>query len=398
MFIQNAWVQYFDRLQIFHQILFDYIVLEGEFVLTKTTHSILLSNLGRAWYAKGNFTKAMEYSDAALDLNQTEPRVEDQIAISISNKAVMLMENGQYEIACNEFEKAINMTINSENSDRVSYILQNMGTIKSILGDYDEALRIFEQTGRAMLEKGLHDSHPDIANNKMNIAHVYMNQARWTDAEKTLDEVKAIYEHILPRTHQDIGRVLFSIGVVLRSQGKFDAGFEYLRQALNVYEKAYEQLHPHIADTYNSMANIKCVQNQFEDALPLYQKAYEQFRQLYGTDNNANIGRVINNMGQAYRKLNRLPEALDHLERALLIRQTTLGVNHPDTATTLVNISLVHKTQGDIRTALHYAKQGLTIRREKLPVTNEDLIETEELVAQLENEISINNNNENPTQ
>lgn len=335
----------------------------------------------------------MEYFDAALDLVQSQSGLESHIADSLNNKAVILMENGQYRMAFEEFQKALDIRIKNDKKDKLSHMFGNMGTIKNILGEYDEALRLYERAGNAMLEEGVHENHQDIASNKLNIGFVYLNQARWTDAERTLKEAKAIYEHILPGTHRDIGRMLFSIGIALRSQGKFDEGFEFLKQALNVYEKAYGQLHSYIADTYNSMANIKSIQDQFEEALPLYQKAYEQFRALHGTENNASSGRVINNIGKVYQKLNRLPEALEYLGRALLIRQTALDANHPDTATTLVNISLVYQTQGDLRTALEYAKRGLAIRREKLPVNNEDLIETEELVIQLENKISIVNDN-----
>ncbi|CAF2943393.1 unnamed protein product [Rotaria sp. Silwood2] len=79
-------------------------------------------------------------------------------------------------------------------------------------------------------------------------------------------------------------------------------------------------MHLHIADTYNSMVNVKAVQDQYIEALSLYEKAYEQFRQLFGTDKNANVGRVLNNIGQAYRHLGHLPEALECLEKALRIR------------------------------------------------------------------------------
>ena len=138
----------------------------------------------------------------------------------------------------------------------------------------------------------------------------------------------------MPGAHYDKGRVLFCLGVVLRSEGKFDEALEHFKRSINVYEKVCGQLHSHIADAYNSMANVQSVQEKYEDALVFYQKAYEQFQQLYQTDNNANVGRVINNIGQVYRKLDRFEAEFEHLEKALIIRQNTLGCTHPDVATT----------------------------------------------------------------
>ncbi len=61
------------------------------------------------------------------------------------------------------------------------------------------------------------------------------NQTRWLETEKILDEEKQIYEHILPGTHRDIARILFSIGINLRSQKHYDEAFDHMRRALIIY-------------------------------------------------------------------------------------------------------------------------------------------------------------------
>ena len=134
------------------------------------------------------------------------------------------------------------------------------------------------------------------------------------------------------------------------------------------------------------MVNISSVQDQFNEALPLYKEAYDHFRQFYGIDEHANIARVLNNIGQTYPKLGNLTEAFDYLKKALQMRQKTLGINHPDTATTWVNLSLVHRANGNLNAALECAREGLIIRRSTLQPEHEDLQGAEEYIAQLEQE------------
>ncbi|CAF2910007.1 unnamed protein product [Rotaria sp. Silwood2] len=358
-------------------------------VLSSTTCAIVMNNIGHAWKNKGDFDQALQWFDLAVDIQNQESQPIYTMLASMTNRGVIFMLQGKYELALNAYQQVLDIANQYQINGHLSHIYANMGSIKDMLGEYEEAIILHQKAGDALRTEGVHDGHPSMAENLLNIAFIYLNQARWNEAIKLLEEAKTIYEHILPSTHPDIARTIFSIGIALRSKRCYDEAFECMARALKIYEQAYDHEHAHIANTYNSMANINSVQNRFDQALPLYTKAYEQFRKLYGTDEHADIGRVLNNIGQVYRKLEDFPPALDYLQRALHIRQITLGVNHPDTATTLVNLSLVYYAQGNLSTALDYAKRGLIIRRNKLPVDNEDIQETEDFVAQLEQKISI---------
>ena len=75
------------------------------------------------------------------------------------------------------------------------------------------------------------------------------------------------------------------------------------------------------------------------------------------------------------------------------MQQKTLGINHPDTATTWMNLSLAHRANGNLNAALECARQGLIIRRSALQPEHADLQGTEEYIAQLEQE-ALNQNQE----
>jgi tetratricopeptide (TPR) repeat protein len=346
-----------------------------------------MNQIGHAWYTKGENDRALQWFDSALAVQQQGPELTYHIAMTMNNKGVLLMMAGKWQLAFTAFEHAANITSRLNFHDDLASTLGNMGAIKDQIGEYDAALNLYRRAGEALQAAGIHNDHPSVAENEMKIAFVYVNQARWTDALDTLYKVKEIRERILPASHVDMGRTWFTMGLVLRHQGRYDGALEHMKRALTIYEHAYSYGHPHIANTYNSMANLKAVQDQYAEALPFFEQAKEKFRQFYGTDEHPDIARVLNNMGQAHRHLGHLSEALDYLNKALHMRQVTLGLNHPDTATTWVNLSLAYRAKGDLKIALQYAQRGLSIRRDKLQPEHEDLIETEDFVVQLEQEI-----------
>ncbi|CAF1488082.1 unnamed protein product [Adineta ricciae] len=356
-------------------------------IQSRTKRSIAMNNIGHAWYYKGDYQRALHWFDSALDTQQQDPKLISQIANTINNKGVLYMMNAEHTLAFDAFEQAVDIYSQSDNYEGLAAAFENVGTIKDQIGEYEEALELYRRADEAMRLAHIHDRHPMIAENKMKTAIVYVKQAQWEDALNVLNEVKDIRQTILPPAHVDLGRTWFMIGIVLRNQQRYQEAFEHFQRALAIYMKSYTSEHRYIADVYNSMANLKSVQDQFNEALPLYEQAKEHFQKCHRTDEHHDIARVLNNMGQAHRHLGNLSEAINYLEKALHMRQKTVGIEHPDTATTWANLGLAHKANNDLKTALACVQQGLIIRRSRLRPSHEDLQATEEFVAELEQEI-----------
>ncbi|CAF1404476.1 unnamed protein product [Adineta ricciae] len=335
-------------------------------IQSRTKRSIAMNHIGHAWFYRGDYQRALHWFDSALDVQQQDPKLISQIANTINNKGVLYMMNAEHTLAFDAFEQAVDIYSQSDNYEGLATTFGNMGTIKDQMGEYEEALQLYRRVDEAMRLAHIHDRHPMVAENKMKIAFVYVNQAQWQDALNILNEVKDIRQTILPPSHVDMGRTWFIIGIVLRNQNRYQEAFEHFQRALAIYTNSYTSEHRYIADVYNSMANLKSVQDQFNEALPLYEQAKEHFRKCHGTDEHHDIARVLNNMGQAHRHLGNLSEAINYLEEALHMRKKTLGIEHPDTATTWVNLGLAHKANNDLKTALACAQQGLIIRRNRL--------------------------------
>ena len=73
-------------------------------------------------------------------------------------------------------------------------------------------------------------------------------------------------------------------------------------------------------------------------------------------------------------------KALEYYSKALVISETSLGTEHPDTATSYNNIGWVYRAQGNYTTALDYYTKAYQIRKNKLGEDHHDTKESWECI------------------
>ncbi|NTX36270.1 tetratricopeptide repeat protein [Myxococcus sp. CA033] len=76
--------------------------------------------------------------------------------------------------------------------------------------------------------------------------------------------------------------------------------------------------------------------------------------------------RLENNLGLVYFGEGQLPQSLEHYQRALALRERTLGPEHLDTAKVLTNLALVRTRQGSPLDAVSLYERALAIQRREL--------------------------------
>jgi tetratricopeptide (TPR) repeat protein len=86
-------------------------------------------------------------------------------------------------------------------------------------------------------------------------------------------------------------------------------------------------------------------------------------------------GITFNGLGELYRRQRRYEEAERMFTRSLELKESALGRDHPDVATTLVNLGLVHLAEGRNAEALPLLERALTIQ-ETASVKRETLART----------------------
>jgi len=156
-----------------------------------------------------------------------------------------------------------------------------------------------------------------------------------------------------------------------REHGLFDInmGFVSLQRMIGIVEAVigavdekesvrFARLYHRIGWSYKDLGN-------YSKAMEYYVKALEIKESKLGKDHPdtaatyCGIALVYNNMGD-------YDKALKYYEKALEISESKLGKDHPETATTYNNIALVYNAMGDYDKALEYYGKALEISESKL--------------------------------
>jgi tetratricopeptide (TPR) repeat protein len=106
-------------------------------------------------------------------------------------------------------------------------------------------------------------------------------------------------------------------------------------------------------------------------ALPLYEQALE-IRQTVLGENHPDTASSLNNLAMLYYSEGDYARALPLFEQALAIRQTVSGENHPETASSLNNLAELYRSQGDDASALPLYEQALKIKQTVLGENHPD--------------------------
>lgn len=176
----------------------------------------------------------------------------------------------------------------------------------------------------------------------------------------------AIREAILGPEHPDTAESLNLLGnVYLFIGGKVDRARICFERALSIQEAAFAGDDIAIAKSLNLLGLWHLNHGEARRAETFFSDALDICRRCCGVEH-ALTATYENNLGDTLRRLNKLEEALPHLQRALATNEKLHGSHHPDTAMNLNNIAIVLHDSGQLPEARLYYERALAIRRETL--------------------------------
>jgi tetratricopeptide (TPR) repeat protein len=106
-------------------------------------------------------------------------------------------------------------------------------------------------------------------------------------------------------------------------------------------------------------------QGRYSEAIPLAQRALAIREKSLGPDHPA-VANALSNLAGMYYTLGRYVEAEPLYKRALAIREKAGGPNHPDVGVLLDNLALLFKVQGRYAEAEQLNKRALAVLRKAL--------------------------------
>ncbi len=261
-------------------------------------------------------------------------------------------------------ERAIKMkeAIVGREHASVATSLKNLGVMRYKTGDLDGARPLFERA-LAIQEKTLGSEHPETAKTLNNLGVLLYDNGQYGRARPILERALAIREKILGADHPDVAKVLDSLGSLLRDTGDYIATRSAFERSLKIKRKTLRPDHPDLAKALDNLANLFYTTGDYRSARPLYEEALairekgpNRIELAIGLSNHAGILIKIGDRAGAKRDC----------ERALEIRETTLGPDHLDVAASLSHLADLYLEEGDSAKAKELYDRALAIAERKV--------------------------------
>ncbi len=264
--------------------------------------SMLLNNVGNVFSAIGNYTRAAQLLELALDsdLRNFGPGY-STIAVRQSNLALVLRSLGDYPRAAQLLQSALNADLRNFGPEHpnVAVSQSNLATILSDLGDYIRAAQLL-QSALDVAIRNFGPEHPTIAIRQSNLGSVLHKLGDYTQAAKLLELALDSDLRNFGPEHPYVAVSQSNLALVLRSLGDYPRAAQLLVLALASAMRNFGEDHPTVAMSQSNLAAV-------------------------------------------YYQVDRLDEAKILLEQALQTVEKSLGVNHPDYAGIVSWLDAVNK-------------------------------------------------------
>lgn len=168
---------------------------------------------------------------------------------------------------------------------------------------------------------------------------------------------------VISNSHTSKWRIFTDNGRDLFLKGKLDEAEKYFQSAVHEAKEGFGPRDPHVASSYNNLAELYRVRKSFEKAEPLYLEAISILEESFGADD-IRVGAALHNLGQFYLAQRKLEQARTCYERALKIKGRVLGHGHTDYANTMYHLGTVLHLLGKEKDSVALIQESIRILEE----------------------------------
>jgi TonB family protein len=230
-----------------------------------------------------------------------------------------------------------------------------------------------EQSGGSPLE---------LAQALIRLGTLRQQKESYADAEVLFAKALDVSEQILGPDHIDLVPALTSLGAVRVLRGSPEVAEPLLNRALAISERYLGQGHPDLVILVNDLSRLCLKHSAYSVAEPLLQRLLKMKRSK-GEDH-PEVATVLASLAVVHESRGRHESAEELWRRVLDIRERTLSPNHFAHAVALEHLADVCAARGKIAEALQLFQRARAIREATLGSSHPSLRVIRERVADLE--------------
>ncbi|MCR4427976.1 MAG: tetratricopeptide repeat protein [Caldiserica bacterium] len=344
-----------------------------------------LNKLGSVSFAKGDYPSAVSLRERALSIQRKIlPEESGEIARSLNNLGIAYRQLGDFKKAIECNEKALEIYQKALGPDHldVSSSLNSLGNAYLNVGEFEKAIQYY-QKGLEVRLKHLGKEHPFVAGSYNNLALAYHAKG---------DLVRAIENHrisleiklkVLPPNHPEVATSYINLGTAYEDKGELTLALEYYRKGLKIFLQAFGRVHPYVAGCYENIGGVLQAQGKLKSALENFSRSLKIRLQTIGEEH-PDTALVYRRLGDLYLDLGDFEESVKNFQKALALQRKFFGESHPELGVTLRSLGLLNLKSGDLENAFSLANQALGIFRKFFPHSHPEVAFSLALLGEIE--------------
>ncbi|KAH9260640.1 hypothetical protein BASA81_001107 [Batrachochytrium salamandrivorans] len=210
-------------------------------------------------------------------------------------------------------------------------------------------------------------------------SNLYMTRAAFHQSIGQPDEARNFYEKVIA-VHKDLypseknaqtASAMSNMSSTLRDLGEFDSAVLVCTKALEIREELFGEDHPSTMVSRAWLADILLASGNFSQALPILERVLVDHERVGSAD--LEISSAMNNLASAYRELGQIDQARTLFEQVLIKTEKTAGKTSPLYSAALTNCALTMEAQKDYKNALVMHEESLVLKQKTLGPDHPDV-------------------------
>ncbi len=288
---------------------------------------------------RGHFTRA-----AAL-LEQEGAAVFENIQWKI-NKAGQWRREGRFQAA----EQLLRQVVAGERKllgpthPRLAVAQNQLANVLLDQACHEEAIGLYKEA-LATLQGNLGEQHPETATVRNNLGIVYKRLQRFGDAARHFERALSIRTAVLGPEHPAVAESLNRLARLHHELGDYQSALHYYDRLLDTLIELEAPNHP---DLVVPLANLAKAYRDMEEpaaAEPFLTWGLEILDQT-GEPDPAALWQTLKSLALLKESLGELYEAESLLKRMLILQESELGEDHPQTAAVLGKLACIYDRMG----------------------------------------------------
>ncbi|EAR97278.2 tetratricopeptide repeat protein (macronuclear) [Tetrahymena thermophila SB210] len=278
-----------------------------------------------------------------------------------------------YEIAI----ECVRKGNNGEDTSELALLLENIGNIYKMKGDFPKA-RAFQEEALQIILIQVGEKSVEAARLYNNLGNLYASLGLYKKADKRLKKALKIVDNLYVSAEEQAqlkALCLCSLGEIHRLRGNLENSLEFLEEALEIREQVFGSGHIELASNCENLGNVYFDLGDFHKAKKFYERALVIKKSSLPKDS-PEIALTLNNLGNVCKSQKEIEKAKKCYEECLQILYTKFGqeTDNPTVATSLGNLGLVYKELGSLVAAQSNLQKCLEILAKSVGEDHPDFI------------------------